>query len=393
MSINVIDPGEDTRVPFLRGILTRSLRGAGLSFTEAYDIANKVRNRLGSDADIRTDDLRKLVNDVLVKEGYDHAAQRYRRRPVAPPPIIVFDRHNQPQPFSKGILSQSLEICAFPKEECYTITSDLERRLRRDNLREITSTDLAQRTYRYLLDHAPPEMAKRYLIWIEFTRSSRPLVLLVGGTTGSGKSTMSSEIAHRLNIVRTQSTDMLREVMRLMIPQRLLPELHVSSFNAWKTLPFRDPKSVSFETHFIEGYLAQSREVAVGIEGVLQRAESEQISIILEGVHVYPAMQKRLMKQSEAIVIPLLLAVLKRKQLRKQLQGRGQQVSSRRSERYIEQFDAIWELQSYLLAEADRHDIPIIPNLDVQETTRLVMETISEILATKYSGKPKNVFG
>ena len=32
------------------------------------------------------------------------------------------------------------------------------------------------------------------------------------------RSTISAEIAHRLDIVRTQSTDMLREVMRLMFP-------------------------------------------------------------------------------------------------------------------------------------------------------------------------------
>ena len=30
---------------------------------------------------------------------------------------------------------------------------------------------------------------------------------------------------------------MLREVMRTMIPQRLLPVLHASSFNAWQELP------------------------------------------------------------------------------------------------------------------------------------------------------------
>ena len=38
-------------------------------------------------------------------------------------------------------------------------------------------------------------------------------------------------------IVRAQSTDMLREVMRTMVPQRLLPVLHTSSFVAWKEMP------------------------------------------------------------------------------------------------------------------------------------------------------------
>ncbi|HMB93006.1 MAG TPA: ATP cone domain-containing protein [Rhodothermales bacterium] len=392
MGIYVIDPNENTRVPFLRGILTRSLRSAGLSFNEAYRLANKVRDKLGSNAKISTDDLTELVIKYLDKGGYTEALERYQRPSQAIVPINVIDRQGQASPFSKGHLSQSLEICAFPKDECYSITADIEQQLVISGITEITSSDLARFTYRHLCEHAPPEIAQRYLVWVEFSRSGKPLILLIGGAPGVGKSTIGSEIAHRLNIVRTQSTDMLREVMRLMVPKRLLPALHVSSFSAWKTLPSRNARSVSFDTHFVDGYLTQAREVSVGIEGVLKRAEREQVSIIMEGVHIYPMLQKRLARKTDAIVIPLIVGVLKRKQLRKQLQGRGQQVTSRRSERYLESFDAIWELQSYLLTEADRHQITIVPNVDELESIRLVMETISEHLATVYEGTPEEVF-
>ncbi len=393
MSISVIDPNENTRVPFLRGILTRSLRDAGLPFAEAYKIANKIRNSLASDAEISTEELSALVVRQLDKGDHKEVLERYLHGPQTPMPVQVIDLDGQPEPFSKGHLSQSLEICAFPRDECYSITSEIERQLLAGGVTEITSTDLARITYEYLIEHEPPEMAHRYLVWVEFSRSGRPLFVLIGGTTGCGKSTIGSEVAHRLNIVRTQSTDMLREVMRLLIPERLLPELHASSFQAWQTLPSRQDGQVSFESHFIEGYLTQAREVAVGIEGVLKRAEGEQVSLILEGVHVYPGLQHALMQRSETIVVPLILAVIKRKQLRKRLLGRGQQVPSRRSERYLEHFDAIWELQSFLLAEADRYQIPLIANLDQRETVRLVMETISEYLAKEFSGRPETVFG
>ncbi len=391
MSIIVTDPVEQTRVPFLRGILTRSLQNVGLSFTEAYEIANQIRKNLNGDAELTTDDLTAMVVDLLKEKNYEDALERYGKSPP-PMPIQIVDRGEQPQPFSKGRLSQSLEICAFPSGERYRITSAIEQQLLNDGAAEITSTELAAFTHRYLLEHEPPEMAQRYLVWVEFARSGKPLILLAGGTTGCGKSTVSSEIAHRLNIVRTQSTDMLREVMRLMIPERLLPALHVSSFNAWQTLPSSNENPTSFETHFVDGYLTQAREVAVGIEGVIHRAEHEQLSLILEGIHVNPALQERLMHQTNAIVVPFILAVLKRKQLRKQLQGRGQQVASRRSERYLEHFDEIWEVQSFLLAEADRHQIPIIPNVEISETVRLVMETIADRLAQEYTGTPEVVF-
>ena len=42
----IIDPADKTRVPFLRGILTRSLTEAGLSFDEAYRTSSEIRQLL-----------------------------------------------------------------------------------------------------------------------------------------------------------------------------------------------------------------------------------------------------------------------------------------------------------------------------------------------------------
>lgn len=392
MGIQIIDQTEDSRVPFLRGILTRSLQKAGLSFNTAYDVANEVRDKLDADARISRQELYEKVMGCLEKRGLEDALNKYKKRLNADRPIVIIDRDSQPIPFSKGRLAQSLEVCAFPQEERYVITSAVEQQLKREGQTEITSSQLAETTYRFILEHEPREMAERYLRWIEFSRSGRPLILLIGGTTGSGKSTIGSELAHLLNIVRTQSTDMLREVMRLMLPERLLPALHRSSFNAWRSLHSVEHGEASLDQHLIEGYLTQSNEVAVGIEGVLRRAEREQVSLIIEGIHVHPALQRRFVEQTNALVIPVMLAVLKRKQLRRQLKGRGQQVSSRRSERYLENFDAIWKLQNFLLMEADKYQVPIIPNEDEEETIQVIMETISDKLEQEFSANPEKAF-
>ena len=215
MGITVIDPVENTRVPFLRGILTRSLQDVGLPFKKAYEIANEVRKNLNSDAEITTDDLTDQVIVLLEAKEHTDILERYKKSPHTRIPIQIIDRDGQPQPFSKGLLSH----------ERNSIAAGIEQQLLNHDTKEQTSTELAELTYRYLQDNEPPEMAQRYLVWTEYARSGRPLILLIGGTTGVGKSTTSSEIAHRLNIVRTQSTDMLREVMRLMIPERLLQSL------------------------------------------------------------------------------------------------------------------------------------------------------------------------
>ena len=67
MAIYVIDPVEKASVPFLRGILTRSLQNAGLPFNHAYEIADKVRNQLGHHAEISTRELTARVVDALEK--------------------------------------------------------------------------------------------------------------------------------------------------------------------------------------------------------------------------------------------------------------------------------------------------------------------------------------
>ena len=49
------------QVPFLRGILTQSLVKAGLTFDEAYGLAQSVRTELKDVSEISSEDLRLLV--------------------------------------------------------------------------------------------------------------------------------------------------------------------------------------------------------------------------------------------------------------------------------------------------------------------------------------------
>ena len=89
---------------------------------------------------------------------------------------------------------------------------------------------------------------------------------------GTGKSTIATEVAHLLDIVRIQSTDMLREVMRMMLPQRLLPVLHSSSFDAWKELPGVAEEGGAVGTSLASGYMTQTELIAVAADAVIQRA-------------------------------------------------------------------------------------------------------------------------
>ena len=66
--------------------------------------------------------------------------------------------------------------------------------------------------------------------WRILRESTEPIVVLIGGATGVGTSTLAADVARRLNIQSVIGTDSIREVLRRAISPDLLPILHKSSF-------------------------------------------------------------------------------------------------------------------------------------------------------------------
>src|SRR5829696_9323180 len=113
-----------------------------------------------------------------------------------------------------------------------------------------------------------------------------PIILLVGGATGTGKSTVATEVAHRLGITRVTSTDFVRQTMRAFFSQEFMPSIHYSSFEAADGL--REPEQA--EDPVISGFMEQTRNVMVGVRASIERALEEGWSMVLEGVHLVPGM-------------------------------------------------------------------------------------------------------
>ena len=392
--ITVIDSSEGTRIPFLRGILTRSLHDAGMDFEDAYKLAATVRHKLNDADEVTTDELRAKVKELLLsRPDLRQYVPAYLSTGHMPATIImVKDALGQATPFSRSQHMLCLESCGLSAKDAGRATGAIYQQLINDGVFETSSSRLGLLTYNYLHDNFSPEVARHYLVWVEFTHSGRPLILLIGGAPGCGKSTISTEVAHRLGIVRTQSTDMLREVMRMMIPRRLLPILYTSSFNAWKQLPTQNADEIDEEHKIAAGYRSQMELLSVPCEAVIQRALRERVSLILEGVHVHPSLIERLENTGDAIVVPIMLAVLKQDMLRKRLTGRGKSVPDRGSKRYLENFEQIWMLQSTLLSDADLNSVPIIANDEKEKASVQIMRTIIGIMEDKFKGTPEEVF-
>ena len=395
MAKTLVEDLDETRIPFLRGILIRSLQDAGLAFDEASHIASEIRNELSKTALISTVDLNHMVIERLASLGKENAVYRYENR-NSPLTVEVEQQCGRINPFSRLKFRNSLETIGLNFRESDDVVQMLQEHLTNKSIKTIKSRNLAMLIYRYLRQSSKlgPAVAHRWLVWHDFINSGRELIFLIGGTAGCGKSSTANMLTNRLEIVRSQSTDMLREVMRTMIPEQLMPVLHQSSFTAWKGLPGRKKtKGGVPEALLVQGYRSQADLLSLAIEAVVDRATREHVSLVLEGVHVHPAFMEKLQTETDAVVIPVMLGLLKRKHLQQRIKDRSTNVPDRGAEHYLQYFDEIWRLQTYLLSEADRANIHIAVNENRDKIFSEIMRFTIATLAENFDSTPEKVFG
>ena len=367
--LNVITRGGDT-TPFLRGILTRSLQKVGLTFPEAFGVATLVRENLSANQTVPSENIRDEVSRILVSQFGPGAEERYRLDRTEPVWVKIFQENGEDVWFSRTIFRYRLEICGIPHNIAEDLAHRLHERLINDYANGINREDLHRLSFKMVLDQAGPHFARHLEAWHKLAQSKKTLLLLIGGASGVGKSTAATLLASRLNITRTQSTDMLREVLRILRPAEIAPELHYSSFNAWKAIATESDDETQ-AARIQTGFDRQADEVEVAIKALLDRAQKEQASIIVEGVHVRPSIIKRLNLESDVILIPVVLMVDRQKTLKQFFKGRSVTTRRRPGEHYLNNIDAIWALQSVIVSEANECNVPVVIN-EEEETNTMV---------------------
>lgn len=381
----VVEESSGERMPFLRGILVQSLVATGLPFQDAYSFSQTIRKELGSVEAIGSDELRVRVIQGLARHFGPEVAQAYERGPQAEQQILVRLVTGE-QPFSVGLLTQKLQACAISRQEAWEVAQQVRKVLQKEGYGEIDHLALRRVIYRVLLEYCSTEVANRYLSWRQFRYSGKPLILLIGGATGTGKSTVATELAALLGVVRTQSTDMMREIIRCYLRSEEAVTLSYSSFEAWRSQPAQDADdSGEGNAPLIEGFLAQFQTIKQGLEATLQRAVKERQDLIVDGVHVVPSQLDLAQAAQEALVVPVMLVVSTRDRLIKRFAERGRTQPARGgASRYVQNLDAIWELQSYLLGEADKAGVPLILNLSVEECVREILRAVGRKVSDLY---------
>ena len=272
------------------------------------------------------------------------------------------------EPFSKGIMSRSLNVADIGTERAHQIASNIEADLIENNITEISSGDLADVVLNHL-ENIDSDIAKKYSNWRSLRISKKPLIILIGGASGVGTSSMAFELANRLRLKNIISTDMIREVMRKIISKDLSPVIHKSSFDAYESI--RTP-SIRIDS-VIEGFISHVDVVNVGIEAIIERSVKEGISTIIEGVHIVPGFIRSDLMENNNIIM-FTLTVDDEDSHKQRFYARCRQPWVKRSlERYMDNFSTIRKTQKFLVEQAKIHDARIINNVDINETIDIMM--------------------
>lgn len=200
-----------------------------------------------------------------------------------------------------------------------------------------------------------------------------PIVLLIGGATGTGKSTIATEAAHRLGITRVTSTDFIRQTMRAFFSREFMPSVHYSSFEAGLALTKAEEEETGDPR--LLGFLDQTRNVLVGVEAALDRALAEGWSMVLEGVHLVPGMIAT--RRDDAIVVQCLVSIDDEQMHRSNFWVRDSTTDGLRPlERYLDGMQEIRLIQEALVERAGRFDVPVIENVTVDQAIGEVLDLV-----------------
>ncbi len=291
--------------------------------------------------------------------------------PTNPPIILKDQKHGLPM--SKGLLAQTFMATGLRPALAYVTAQRVQDALRAEGRFELTLDELQERAAAVLREVADERIAKRYLRLNEISKLDRPLVVLIGGTTGVGKSTIATEVAHRLGITRVVSTDSVREVMRGIFSRDLMPAIYESSFNAWRGLRVPVPHGAS---PVIVGFREQAAVVATGMRALIERAVVEGESLVLEGIHVAPGYIE-LSQFKDASVVQVLITVDDEESHRSHFYIREVQTEGMRPfERYRANFANIRLLGQYIEDLAREHGVPIVHSHQLDRTVAEVLELV-----------------
>ena len=274
------------------------------------------------------------------------------------------------EPYSKGLMARALIRGGVSPVRAHEVARLIEQDLIVHGVDHVDLERVEELAHRVLGDDAGKAI-RRLRRFQELEQLDLPIILLVGGATGTGKSTIATEVAYRLGITRVTSTDFVRQTMRALFSPELMPTIHHSSFEAGMPLHSAEEEEVD---PLIHGFLDQTRHVLIGVKAAVDRALEEGWSMVLEGVHLVPGMLPPI---ENALVVQCVMAIGSEESHASHFWIRDQTSDGMRPlDKYMEKLSDIRYLQDYICERARDENVPVIDNREREKSIAAVMELV-----------------
>ncbi|KAL5217492.1 hypothetical protein ABZP36_018176 [Zizania latifolia] len=178
---------------------------------------------------------------------------------------------------SRFLLCRMLTVTKIPNHVAIKIALELKKLLVDNSLLDVSQSDLEANLFKLMEKRGYGEdYINRYKMMTRFHHQRVPLVVLVCGTACTGKSTIATQLAGRLNLPNVLQTDMVYELLRTSTdaPLTLVP--------VWAR-DFNSPEELIAE------FCRECRVVRKGLAGDLKKAMKDGKPIIIEGIHLDPS--------------------------------------------------------------------------------------------------------
>jgi len=288
-------------------------------------------------------------------------------------------RHGEPLPlgdadfpFSKGLMARALIAAGVPADAAYQLSRRIELDLAERGEHAIDIERLLVLAREILGEDEGDRAVNRLRRLSDLQALDVPIIVLIGGSTGTGKSTVAAEVAHRLGITRVASTDFIRQTMRAFFSPEFMPTIHYSSFEAGQGL---DEEVTGDPT--VVGFIDQCRHVCVGVEAAIRRALTEGWSMVLEGVHLVPGLLPA--ELEGAMLVHVVIEIGDEEVHRMHFHVRDAATGGIRAmDKYLDRIEDIRRVQTYIASRARREHVPVVENANVERTIDQVLELVMQ---------------
>jgi 2-phosphoglycerate kinase len=223
---------------------------------------------------------------------------------------------------------------------------------------EDIETILKQRGSKYLERYLT---VKQYYQLAQQGEQKLPIIPLIIGMPGVGKTALAKELSNALGISLVIGGDSLRSSLRQFISNKDNEVFNSSVYNTWKLYGEKTKESI------LEGYKAQANIMNKAVQYMIaDRGLRDGESMIIEYLHFLPS-QFDLDILKHPSIMPVIVKITDQDIYKSRIKDRSKFTHLRSSgDRLLSKIDIYQTMQEYLCEEANKFDMKIVTLDDFQ---------------------------